>query len=170
LSRRTKTFEDDRHRLERQLNGWASVLPHIAAERDRAAAEAFERAEAERAQAEAVALTQAKAEALAQARQAERERRQLDQERRQLAEDRARLGRVEAQQAAWRQAAARQAQQQNYERFWAEIAHGLDQMIARPAQPVAQPVPVYLDEVYEGSTQLGDSDFAPHLLADVSKW
>jgi hypothetical protein len=162
LSRRT-TFEDDRHKLARQLAGWAISYPHIAAERERAAAEAQERAEAEREQAEAAAL--------AQARQAERERRQLDQERRQLENDRARLAHLERQMAAAKQAAARARQQQAYDRFWAGICHGLDQMIAKPAQPVVQPaVQVVHSDEPEGSGWLGSPDFNIALLTDPSRW
>jgi hypothetical protein len=156
------TFEDDRHRLERRLNGWASVLPHVRAERERAAAEARERAEAERAQ--------AAVEAREQARQAERDRWRAQQDARRLEEDRVRLARLERQWALHRQAQARAVAQRRHEDFWAGISKGLDEMIAKPAQPVSQPVPVYLDEVYEGSTRLGDADFNPQLLTDPSRW
>jgi hypothetical protein len=158
------TFEDDRHRLERQLNGWSISYPHIRAEAERAAAEAHERAEAERARAQA--------EAREQARQAERDRWRAQQDARRLEEDRVRLARLERQWSLHRQAQARAVAQRRHEDFWAGISRGLDEMIPKPAPPVEQPAVqlVHSDEPYEGSTRLGDADFNPALLADPSRW
>jgi hypothetical protein len=158
------TREDDRHKLARQLSGWAITLPHIKAEADRAAAEARERAEAERAQAEA--------EAREQARQAERDRWRAQQDARRLEEDRVRLARLERQWSLHRQAQARAVAQQRHEDFWAGISKGLDEMIPKPAPPV-EPSAVQLlhsDEPYEGSGWLGSPDFNVALLTDPSRW
>jgi Asp-tRNA(Asn)/Glu-tRNA(Gln) amidotransferase A subunit family amidase len=160
---RAKTSEDDRQRLQRQLAGWELVFPRIQAERDRAAAEAYEREEAQRAQAEA--------EAYAQARQADRNRWQAKQDQQQRENDRARIARLESQLAASRQAAARAAQQQRYEAFWAERMRGLDELIAMASpKPAAQPAVQLVDESYEGSGWLGSPDFNIALLTDPSRW
>ena len=126
------TREDDRQRLQRQLNGWAITLPHIKAEADRAAAAAREREEAQRAQAEA--------EAYAQARQAERDRWRAQQDARRLEEDRVRLARLERQWSLHRQAQARAVAQQRHEDFWAGISRGLDEMIPKPSPPAVEHV------------------------------
>jgi hypothetical protein len=165
LSRRTKTFEDDRHRLERQLAGWASVLPHVRAEQERLSAEAYERAEAARAQAEA--------EAHAQAWQAQRDSWRAKQEQQQRDADRDRIARLESQLAAARQAAARQSQQRAHKTFWRDFDRGIDELIAMASpKPAVLPLvqPVHSDEPYEGSGWLGSPDFNIALLTDPSRW
>jgi hypothetical protein len=107
------------------------------------------------------------------AREAERDRWQAKQEQRQRDEDRARLARLEAQWSAYRQAQARAAQQQAHELFWRDRLKACDELIAMCSpQPAAQPVaqPVQWAEPYQGSTQIGCSDFNPALLTDPSQW